>query len=167
MSAVLTCNMAVIADTDGNPKVEVYYDVSANRLVLRPATATIAVGLAPNTIGLRWDGSRYVADPEIVLDGPFSAITRPANPGTRSEAITLVFVEIMRITDSFGFLRGHLRWLPMSEQAALGRNYKSDVVELATVNSLTGVALMSATSPAMGETHNPIEAVVRRYYPFS
>lgn len=166
MSAVLTCNMAVIADTDGDPKVEVYYDVSANRLVLRPVTASIAVGLAPHTIGLRWDGSKYVRDPELVLDGPFLAVSRPVNPGTRSVAITLVFVEIMRLTDSFGFLRGHLRWLPMSEQAAIGKNYKSDVVELATVNSLTGIALMSATSPAMGETHNPIEAVARHYYPF-
>lgn len=167
MSNVLTCTLAVLADYDGAPRAEIYYSAAADRLVIRPVSSTVGIGIMPHTVGLKWDGSKYVADPEVVLDGTFVATSRPEPASAKSESVVLVFVGSMQITDIYSFLRGTISWLPVSQQALIGRNYGRDVVEIATVNSLTAVALMSATAPVLGENHAPIEAVSRLVYPFT
>ncbi len=161
----LTCDTLILTDDDLDEKALVYYDSSASRLVVRLKSG-VQLGLGPHSIGLVWNGTAFVQDIEMALNGQTFPVPRPTSPGAHSETKAIVAINTLTVNDSGGTARARLRWLPVSRQAAAGRNYKVDVVELYVLDALTGIVLTSGANE-LDDDHDPIEMPAGAvYYPF-
>jgi hypothetical protein len=168
MPITMACQTLILADEDLDEKVKVYYDEGAGRVVIRPK-AGVALGLGPDTIGLKWDGGSktWIRDIELVFNGPIAQAARPVDEGPHSEQDVIVAIGSLTIQDRFNYDRAVLRWLPVEEQAAAGRSYGVDVVELDVLDALTGVVLTGGAD-VDADSHVGIHVSAGpRYYPFA
>lgn len=149
----------------------VAYSQSLGHLVIQ-LEAGAALGIGPHSVGLRWNQNTqtYDNDLEIVFDGAVSHVA-PGQIGTLDTARVINVVNSIVFQDAAGNDCACLRWLAEADQAAAGRSYKRDVLELTSLRDDTGIVITgrSAGVPegSVASSHAPIYySGVYRRYPF-